>query len=55
MNLVFALMFAVLPPCETEDATNCHWQAPPNGNSFVDVGGTAFYLDSTKPPVTGLY
>lgn len=37
-----------LPACETEDSTNCYWDATVQGNglgqSFVDIDGTAHYL-----------
>lgn len=37
-----------LPPCATEDSSNCVWdsrvQGNGQGNSFVDVDGTAYYF-----------
>lgn len=43
--LICALLF---PPCATEDAMNCVWDANASGNgvgvSFVDVAGTAYEL-----------
>lgn len=37
-----------LPACETEDSTNCYWDATVQGNglgqSFVDINGTAHYV-----------
>lgn len=33
MNLIFSILFAVLPPCPVEDATNCAWDG--GDNSFV--------------------
>lgn len=39
---------AYLPPCPTEDSTNCYWDATVQGNglgqSFVDINGTAHYV-----------
>lgn len=39
----------MLPACPTEDSTNCYWDATQHGNgygnSFVDIDGTAYYLD----------
>lgn len=39
---------AVLPACETEDSTNCIWDADTQGNgegrSFWDIDGTAYPL-----------
>lgn len=53
MNLIIALMFLVLPPCEYEDSPNCAWDASTSGNgighSFVDLAGTAYYLDGSPP------
>lgn len=44
--IALALLTALLPACPTEDASNCYWDASTNGgHSFVDVGGTAYYLD----------
>lgn len=47
--LILALLAAILPPCATEDATNCYWDASTQGNSlgssFIDIGGTAYFLD----------
>lgn len=38
-----------LPPCVTEDSTDCYWDADVMGNgygrSFVDIGGTAYYAE----------
>lgn len=37
-----------LAPCEFEDSANCYWDASERGNgqgdSFVDVDGTAYYV-----------
>lgn len=37
---------AHLPPCATEDATNCIWDAKTQGNgegrSFIDYGGKVY-------------
>lgn len=41
-------MVYVLPACETEDSSNCYWDAATRGNgegiSFYDIGGNAFFL-----------
>jgi hypothetical protein len=38
-----------LPPCPTEDADDCYWDAPTMGNgsgrSFITVDGTTTYTD----------
>ena len=43
MKTLFLLLSLALPPCATEDSTNCHWDAQTRGNgqgvSFVDLGG----------------
>jgi hypothetical protein len=31
-KLLYALLFALTPPCPTEDSTNCHWDAQVQGN-----------------------
>ena len=39
----------LLTPCPTEDSANCVWDATIQGNghgqSFIDIGGTAYTLD----------
>jgi len=44
------IMLCALPPCQTEDSRNCHWQAESRGNgqgaSFVDIGGVMFRLSN---------
>lgn len=46
--VVILMMLALVQPCKTEDSRNCYWNAAVQGNgagqSFVDVGGTAFRL-----------
>jgi hypothetical protein len=46
--LVASLPVAAVPNCESEDASNCYWNAAVSGNgtgqSFIDVNGTAIYL-----------
>jgi hypothetical protein len=41
-----------LPPCPTEDAENCYWDAATmgtgSGRSFVDVGGVVYYQAVTS-------
>lgn len=43
MKTLFLLLTLTLPPCASEDSTNCHWDAQARGNgqgvSFVDVAG----------------
>lgn len=40
---------ALSTPCETEDSTDCYWNAATMGNglgdSFVSIGDATFYLD----------
>lgn len=46
--LILSILFVVLPACEAEDSPNCAWDASQHngiGRSFVDVGGTAYYVD----------
>jgi hypothetical protein len=47
MNLLFAILFAFLPPCASEDSTNCRWDAAHQGNgqgnSFVNIAGILIY------------
>lgn len=49
---LIALVLALSTPCATEDATNCLWDADtlgaPGGRSFVDIRGTAYYLDDSR-------
>lgn len=37
----------LFPECATEDSTNCYWDARirgnGQGNSFIDINGTAYY------------
>lgn len=44
-----------LPPCATEDSTNCYWDADTMGNgeglSFIDIDGTVYY-EGDVPPCT---
>ena len=46
MNLFFAIVWAMLPACQTEDSPNCKWdsslQGNHAGNSFLDIGGFVF-------------
>lgn len=41
------LMVALMTPCETEDSTNCTWNAEQvtnmEGESYTDVLGIPFY------------
>ena len=45
----FAYSLDALPACEWEDSTDCYWDADVQGNgegrSFVDIAGTAYYVD----------
>lgn len=38
----------LFPACITEDSTNCYWNAATmgngQGNSFIDINGTAYYV-----------
>lgn len=49
MQLILIVLLAILPPCETEDSPNCGYDAANRsngvGHSFVDIGGTAYYLN----------
>lgn len=46
MSIILAILVAILPSCAYEDSTNCYWDASDNGgNSFVDIGGTAYYTE----------
>jgi hypothetical protein len=46
MEIIFALIIAALPACQSEDSSNCYYDASANGNgvgsSFVDINGTAY-------------
>lgn len=48
-SLLLSALLAVMPPCATEDAANCAWNATEQGNgvgrSFVDLGGNAYYVN----------
>lgn len=49
LSVLFLLLtFVFLQPCATEDSTNCLWDAQEagngQGNSFIDIGGKAYYL-----------
>lgn len=41
-----------LPPCATEDSTNCVWDAETQGNgqgtSFIDIDGTTYPLEDEQ-------
>lgn len=45
----YAYSLDALPACETEDATDCYWNADVQGNgegrSFVNIAGTAYYVE----------
>lgn len=45
ITLLLAILTAVLPACDTEDAANCYWDAGNTGTSFVDLNGTAYYIE----------
>jgi hypothetical protein len=38
MELLFTILFAILPPCAEEDSSNCRWDADNMGNGT----GTSF-------------
>lgn len=44
----FATAPGTVPPCATEDSTDCYWNAAARGNgdgsSFIDVAGHRIYL-----------
>lgn len=48
LMLVASLPVAAVSNCESEDASNCYWNAAASGNgngqSFIDINGTAIYL-----------
>lgn len=54
LTILLAVLFAILPACETEDSANCAWNAATAGNghgvSFVDVGGTTYPLEEHAAP-----
>ncbi|MGO2150857.1 MAG: hypothetical protein ACTH32_06605 [Microbacterium gubbeenense] len=54
--LALTILAAILPPCPTEDAANCTWNAAQHGNgtghSFIDLDGTTIYLDTTAATPT---
>lgn len=46
LALAFAalmMLLAYVPPCQTEDSSNCYWNAQTmgngNGRSFIDING----------------
>lgn len=53
LNLLWTLLFSVLPPCASEDMSNCAWDAVASGNgqgtSFIDMGGTTWTPDASAP------
>lgn len=34
MTLIMLLLALILPPCATEDSTNCYWDASQQGNGL---------------------
>lgn len=46
--ILLGFLLAILPPCATEDSSNCVWDAQSmgngTGNSFVDLDGTTYDL-----------
>lgn len=47
LALILTLALTLTTPCATEDSSNCYWDAARGngtGHSFVDIGGTAYYL-----------
>lgn len=46
-NLLFAIMMAILPACDTEDGNNCSWDASEQGNgqgsSFIVLDHKVWY------------
>lgn len=49
LTIILAILTAILPACESEDSTNCYFDASTHGNrvgnSFVDINGKAYYVD----------
>lgn len=45
-QIILAVLFAILPACPTEDAANCSWNGGATGSSFVDIAGTAYYINN---------
>lgn len=50
--IVSATLPGILPPCVTEDATWCFWDASTSGNgtglSFIDLGGLTIHLGANR-------
>lgn len=46
LEIILTILFAILPACPSEDAANCSWDGGNTGSSFVDVAGTAYYLNN---------
>jgi len=48
-NILWAILFAALPPCQFEDSHNCAWDAHTQGNSqgtsLIDMGGRRTWAD----------
>ena len=46
--IILTILLALTTPCPNEGSANCYWDAAAQGNgqgtSFIDVGGTAYYL-----------
>ena len=42
-SVLFATLFAILPPCQFEDSANCAWDAQGQGLNFIDITGNAYY------------
>ena len=46
----------VLMPCQSEDSTDCYWNAQERGNgrgrSFVNIDGAVFYLGRSGQTTT---
>lgn len=42
------IAYTLVPECATEDSSNCYWdanfQGNGQGNSFIDINGTAYYV-----------
>lgn len=54
LNLLISMLFTVTPPCASEDANNCHWDASVQGNgtgnSFVVIDDRVVaWRDGTYP------
>lgn len=45
MTILMLILSLILPPCATEDSTNCYWDAQTQGNG---QGTDLVYLEVTQ-------